>query len=511
MRRGDPEVGMGRIGRVPTAAVLFLAIGWSLSGQEPASVLIRNAMVLDGTGAAARRADVRIAADRIADVGQLSPQASDRIVDAGGLTLAPGFIDTHSHHDRGLAERPDALAAVSQGITTIVVGQDGGSAFPLATFFESVRSTPPAVNVASYVGHGTLRRRVLGTDYKRPSTDDEVTKMRELLRTEMAAGALGLSTGLEYDPGIYSTPQEVIALAKDAAAMGGRYMSHIRSEDRHFWKAVDEVIAIGREARLPVHISHVKLAMRNLWGQSDKLIQVLDRARKDGVELTADIYPYTYWQSGATVLFPERNYDDRAEAELVLKEVVAPDDLLFTSFPPNPAYAGRTLAQISAERKTDPASTLLNLIKEAEAADTSASVVATSMDEKDVADLMRWPFANICSDGAMGGGHPRGFGAFPRVLGVYVRERGVLPIPEAVRKMTSLAAANAGIKDRGRIASGQFADLVLFDPRSVVDRATTTAPQTVSLGINRVWVNGVEVFRDGTVTKERPGLTLRGR
>ena len=493
------------------AAMVLLAAGASGRGQEPPSLLIRNAVVLDGTGAAGRQADVRIAGGKIVEVGRLTPASAERMIDVGGLTLAPGFIDTHSHHDRGLSERPDVLAAVSQGITTIVVGQDGGSSFPLAKFFDSLQVSPVALNVASYVGHGTIRRRVLGDDYRRAATDEELAKMREMLRAEMQAGAFGLSTGLEYDPGIYSKPEEVIALAKDVAAMGGRYMSHIRSEDRHFWKAIDEVITIGREAKLPVHVSHVKLAMRNLWGQSAKLLQTMDRARKDGVQLTADIYPYTYWQSGATVLFPERNYDDEAEAELVLKEVVAPADLLFTSFPTNPAYAGKTLAQIAAERGTKPAPTLLALIKENEAAGTSASVVATSMDEKDVGELMKWPFANICSDGAMGGGHPRGFGAFPRVLGIYVRERGVLKLEDAIRKMTMLAAANAGIKDRGRIAPGQFADLVLFDPRSVVDRATTASPQAQSEGIKTVWVNGVEVFRDGTATGARPGQVLRAR
>ena len=510
MPRADrSEVQMGGAGRLAAAAMLVAAIGGRLGGQDAPSTLIRNAEVLDGTGAPARRVDVRIGGDRIVGIGPLAPKSGERVLDAGGLTLAPGFIDTHSHHDRGLLEKPDAAAAISQGITTIVVGQDGGSAFPLAAFFESLRSTPVAVNVASYVGHGTLRRRVLGTDYRRPATEDEVSKMRELLRSEMQAGALGMSTGLEYDPGIYSKPEEVVALAKDVAALGGRYMSHIRSEDRHFWKAIEEVITIGREAKLPVHVSHVKLAMRNLWGQADKLVQMLDRARKDGIEITADIYPYTYWQSGATVLFPERNYDDKEEAELVLKEVVAPGDLLFTSFPPNPAYAGKTLAQIAVERGTEPATTLLNLIKEAEAADSGASVVATSMDEKDVAVLMRWRFANICSDGALGGGHPRGFGAFPRVLGLYVRERRVLALEEAIRKMTSLAAATVGIKERGRIAPGQFADLVLFDPRTVIDRATTAAPQTPSEGIKIVWVNGVEVFNEGATTDTRPGQVLR--
>ena len=500
---------MRRFGWLAALIALIGAVNGGPGAQSPASSLIRNATVLDGTGTPGRRIDVRIAGTKIVDIGRLTPTPTDHVVDAEGLTLAPGFIDTHSHHDRGLNEQPAALAAVSQGITTIVVGQDGGSAYPLTKLLDGFTASPAAVNIASYVGHGTLRRQVMGSDYRRPATDAELTKMRELLRAEMQAGAFGLSTGLEYDPGIYSQPEEVLALARDAAASGGRYMSHIRSEDRHFWKAVDEVITIGREAKLPVHISHLKLAMRNLWGQSEKLIQILDRARAEGVQLTADIYPYTYWQSGATVLFPARNYDDRAEAELVLKEVVAPSDLLFTSFSPNPAYAGKTLAQIAAQRGTEPAVTLLALIKEAEASDGSASVVGTSMNENDVARLMQWRFANICSDGALGGGHPRGFGAFPRVLGGYVRERRVMPLEEAVRKMTSLSAANAGIKERGLITPGHFADLVLFDSRTVVDRATTAAPQAVSAGIKTVWVNGVVVFADGATSGSRPGHVLR--
>lgn len=491
----------------PALALVLVSVG--ISARQPASTLIRNALLFDGTGAPGRQADVRIVGSKIAEVGKLSPAAGERFVDAGGHALAPGFIDTHSHHDRGLFEQPGALAAVSQGITTIVVGQDGGSAFPLGTFLDRFTTTPVAVNVASYIGHGTLRRQVLGAEYRRPATDAEIAKMRELLRTEMAAGALGLSTGLEYDPGIYSKTEEVVLLAKDVAALGGRYMSHVRSEDRHFWKAMEEVIRIGREARLPVHISHLKLAMRGLWGQADKLVAMLDRARADGVRLTADVYPYTYWQSGATVLFPERNYDDLAEAEFVMNEVVTPEGLIFTSFPPNPAYAGKTLAEIASMRGTPPAATLLALIKESEAAKTSASVVATSMDERDVSRIMQWPFANFCSDGALSGGHPRGFGSFPRILGHYVRERGIVTLEDAIRKMTTLAAANAGVKDRGRIAPGQYADLVLFDPRAVIDRATTADPSAVSAGISTVWVNGSVVFADGATTTARPGLVLR--
>ena len=483
-----------------------------LSGAPtPERTLIRHASVLDGTGAAPRIADVRIVGDRIDGIGTLAPSATERIIEARGKTLAPGFIDTHSHHSRGLSDQRDALAAVSQGITTIVVGQDGSSAMPLADFFSRLDRDPAAVNVASYAGHGTIRNRVMGADFKRHATPEEVDRMAALLRTDLGAGALGLSTGLEYDPGIYSAPDEVVALARVAAASGGRYISHIRSEDRTFWRAVDEVIAIGREARLPVQISHVKLAMHGLWGQAGKLVEVLDRARAAGVNVTADIYPYPYWHSGITVLFPNRDFANRAEAELVVKEVVTPPDLLITRFEPNPAYAGKTLAQIAALRGSDAADALMAIIKEGEARGVDAGVIATSMDERDIARLMRWPFTNICTDGELAGPHPRGFGSFPRVLGKYVRAQHVVPLAEAVRKMTSLSAANVGIAGRGTIAPGRYADLVLFDPKTIVDRATTTSPHAMSVGIETVWVNGEVVFTNGAATGKYPGKVIRRR
>ncbi|HVD76712.1 MAG TPA: amidohydrolase family protein, partial [Vicinamibacteria bacterium] len=226
-----------------------------------ASILIVNAVVVDGTGAPRRAAAVRVRGDRIAEVGALSPAAGETVVDAKGLVLAPGFIDTHSHGDRGLFEHADALAAVSQGISTIVVGQDGGSPWPLADFFARLDREPVAINVAAYAGHGLLRGKVMGEEFRRPARPDEVARMRELLAQEMKAGALGLSSGLEYDPGIFSARSEVLDLARVAAAAGGRYISHVRSEDRSFWDAIDEIIAIGREAKLPVQVSHMKLAM----------------------------------------------------------------------------------------------------------------------------------------------------------------------------------------------------------------------------------------------------------
>jgi N-acyl-D-amino-acid deacylase len=470
------------------------------------STLIVNASIVDGTGSPARRGAARIVDDRIVQIGALSPRHGDSIVDARGLTLAPGFIDTHSHHAGGLFEALDAPAVVSQGITTIVVGQDGSSEVPLQKIFDRLSATPASVNVASYVGHGTLRSQVMGDDFKRKATPEEVAKMADLLRTEMKSGALGLSSGLEYDPGIYSDPSEVIALARIAAQAGGRYMSHVRSEDREFWKAIDEAITIGREARIPVQISHIKLAMRSLWGESDRLLKTLDAARASGVNVTADIYPYTYWQSGMTVLFPNRDFDNREAAEFALREVTSADGLIVTRYEKDRAYEGKTLAAIAKLRGVDPPQAMMDMIRES---DGRIGIVATGMDEKDVAALMHWPFANICSDGTSSGGHPRGYGAFPRVLGRYVREQKVLTLEETVRKMTSLAAANVGLKDRGTLRAGAPADLVLFDPATIIDRSTTADPKAMSEGIRSVWVSGQLVFDAGKTTPARPGHVLR--
>ena len=475
---------------------------------------IVNATLLDGTGAARRAASVRIVGDRIVAVGAVSPAAGDEVIEARGLALAPGFIDTHSHADRGLSADPGALAALSQGITTIIGGQDGGSPYPLSEFLARREGEPAAVNIASYAGHGTIRRVVMKDDFRRTARREELDSMRALLRREMDAGALGLSTGLEYDPGIYSDRSEVLELAKVAGASGGRYISHIRSEDRDFWSAIDEIIAIGREARIPVQISHAKLAMRSLWGQANRLIELLDSARAQGVDVTADIYPYTYWQSTLTVLFPQRNFEDRKAAEFALTEVSTPAGLLLGRYDPQPTYAGKTVAEIARLRGTDSVTTLIELVRAADSLEKRTgrgveSVIGTSMVEADIERIMRWSYANLCTDGELNGRHPRGFGAFPRFLGRYVRERSVVSLEEAVRKMTSLAAANVGIQNRGTVVPGRFADLVLFDPTAIIDHSTPSAPHSVASGISRVWVNGVVVFEGGKGTGKRPGVVIR--
>ena len=486
------------------------------------SFLVQGATIVDGTGTPGYNGSLRVTDGVITELAAadadnaLSPAQGEPVHDATGLVLAPGFIDTHSHHDGGLLEEPTALAAVSQGITTIVAGQDGGSRFPIADFFSALDTTPAAVNVASYAGHGTLRRRVMGDDFRRAATEAEIAEMQTLLEGELASGALGLSTGLEYDPGIYSTTDEAVALATTAAAQGGRYISHMRSEDRALLAAIEETIEIARRARLPVQISHFKLAARGLWGRVPKILARLDAARAEGLDISADVYPYEYWQSTMTVLFPERDFTDRATARYALEELVAPDGMLIARFGADTTLEGKTLAQIATERGTDPVTTYIGLIAESRAAraegrDGGESIVATSMDFDDIATLMSWPHTNISSDGGLRGAHPRGFGAYPRVLGRYVREEGRLGLEEAVLKMTALAARHMGLAGRGVLEAGAAADMVLFDPSAVLDRSTTARPHLTATGIARVWVAGTVVYEGGAVTGALPGLVLRRR
>ncbi|MGI9261311.1 MAG: N-acyl-D-amino-acid deacylase family protein, partial [Woeseiaceae bacterium] len=477
--------------------VLVLALTACTKDERiPAGMVVVNARVIDGSGGPSQRVNVRIVNDRIAAIGEISPLPDDVIVDANGLALAPGFIDVHSHHDYGLLEDLDALAVVSQGVTTIVGGQDGGQQYPLTEYFAALEASPPAINVASFAGHGVLRGLVMGDDYKRPATADELSAMSELLQVEMTAGAIGLSTGLEYDPGSFSEPQEVVELAKVVASNGGMYLSHIRSEDQYFWEAVDEVINIGREAELPVQVTHIKLAMTRWWGRAEELIAKLDEARESGVNITADVYPYRAWTtsfSWLTTLFPDRDLDRRDGAEYVLNDMLSPEGILVASYVPEPAYSGMTVAEIAKILETDPETALMDLLKAEMAGGANGSgsqMLGFAMDEPDIEYIMAWPHTVIGSDGMLAGVHPRGYGAFTRYLGHYIRDREVLSIEEGVRRITSLAAEQIGIKNRGSIEVGQFADLVLFDPTIVADRSTPVSPHVPSAGIEKVWVNG---------------------
>ena len=496
--------------RIAGSAALLAALIAGCAGEKPTSTLIVNASIVDGTGSPARPGAVRVDGDRIVEVGALEPKRGEVVVDARGLVLAPGFIDVHSHHEEGLFDMPDATPVVSQGITTIVAGQDGSMTYPVRELFERIEKTPVAINVATFVGHGNLRVDAMGEDdYRRHATAGELEKMRLGVEDGMKAGALGLATGLEYDPGIYSASEEVVELAKEAARHGGRYISHVRSEDRDFWAAIDELVRIGREAKIPVEVTHIKLAMKDWWGQSERLLGVLDKARAEGIEVTADIYPYEFWHSDLTVLFPKRDFTNRKTAQFVLDHVTPADGIILTDYSPEPALVGQSLAEIAAAKGTDPAVELMDLIARSQGKDDSQSIMGKGMIEKDIDALIAWPYAAICSDGSLDSMHPRGRGAFTKVLREYVREKKILTLEEAVRKMTGLSAANMGIADRGAIRPGAYADLVLFDPATVADRSTFEDPAALSVGIDTVWVNGIAVWQDGKATGTHPGRGIK--
>jgi N-acyl-D-amino-acid deacylase len=495
---------------VSLAIILSACESEPLPSADPATLLISNVMVIDGTGAPRRPGAVRIQSGKIIETGRLETRAGESVIDGGGQVLAPGFIDTHSHADSGLFENPGALAAVSQGITTVVVGQDGGSPLPLFDFRLRLLDQPVAVNVAAFSGHNTLRRHVMGEDYRREATQPEISVMGQFLREDMMAGALGLATGLEYDPGIYSSTEEVIALARIAAGQGGRYISHVRSEDRWFEQAIDEIITIGREAEIPVQVSHIKLALTSLWGRAPEILEKMDTARAEGIDITADIYPYEYWQSGMMVLLPERDITDRGEVEFALKDLAPPEGMWFTKFDPQPEYVGKSLTEIARLRGVDPVTAFMVLIAESEAMSAQTGqaadmIIGTSMQEADIRELMAWPHSNICTDGSLDDLHPRGAGSFPRVLGRYVREQGLMSLEQAVHKMTGLSAEHLGFTGRGVIRPGAVADLVLFDPDTVIDHASPKDPSALSSGISKVWVNGQLVFENNRETGLRPG------
>jgi N-acyl-D-amino-acid deacylase len=497
------------LGRLVALLPALLLPGFCEAADITPSTLIAHARIVDGTSQPARAASLRIEEGRIAAIGELEPRPGELVIEGAGLVLAPGFIDTHSHHDIDLFDQPEAIAAVSQGITTIVVGQDGTMVHEPRELFRRLARRPVAVNVATYVGHGTIRADVLGSDFRRAATLREVRRMKSRVAAGMRSGALGLSTGLEYDPGIYATKEEVLALAGEAARHGGRYATHLRSEDRQLWEALDEAVEIGRVHRMPVQISHMKLAMVDWWGQADRFLAVLDRARAAGIDVSGDVYPYEHWQSSMTVLFPLRDFSNRAAAEFALRSLVPPQDLIVTRFAANRSIEGKSVLEIAQARGTDPATTLVDLLAQLQERGGEEEVVARGMRDDDVARLIAWEHSNICSDGSLVDTHPRGAGAFTRVLREYVRERGLLTLEEAIRKMTGAAALHAGIADRGVIRTGLPADLVLFEPDRVTDRATFGNPGELSGGVRIVWVNGTIVFRDGRPTGAYPGHAIR--
>jgi N-acyl-D-amino-acid deacylase len=488
-------------------AMLVLQAGARAQPRSSSSILVVNGTVVDGTGSPARRAAVRIDGDAIAEVGdRLSARPGERVIDAAGLVVAPGFIDMHSHAGRQLGERPDAESQVRQGITTTLVGQDGDSDLPVADFHESIDRLHPAINVATSVGAGTVRGLVMGGDFRRAATPAEVEVMKALVDRAMKDGAIGLSSGLEYDPGFYATPGEMAALASVVARYGGFYSSHVRDEEREVFAAWREAIEVGRRAGVPVVISHIKVAVKPVWGTAAEGLRLLEDARRAGVRVMADWYPYTYWQSSMYVLIPDRDFENREQWRVGLEEIGGAANVLVTSYRPDPSFNGRTLEEIALAQGKDPVTLVIDMIR---AAGPNIGIIGTSMDERDLETFVKHPQVLVCSDGEIAGRHPRGFGTFPRVIARYVRDLKALTIEEAVAKMTGRSAAQAGLADRGIVAAGRKADLVVFDAETIADRATKQDPTRLSVGVRYVLVNGQVVLDDGKTTGARPGRGLR--
>ena len=475
--------------------------------SQSATLLISGGTVIDGTGSAGRRADVRLRGDTIAEVASSLPRLGDeRVIDATGLAVAPGFIDMHSHADRGIGDHPDASSQLLQGITTAIVGQDGGGTMPVSEFFDEIESTHPAINFATMVGHGTVRGLALGADYKRKATSAEIETMKALVDRGMRDGALGLSSGLEYDPGFYAETSEVVELARVAGRYGGFYASHVRDEENTVLDAWREAIDIGRKAGVPVQISHLKLASKQVWGKAAEGLALLESARREGLTVMADWYPYTYWQSSLYVLIPDRDFDNRRKWEIGLEEIGGPQNVLITSYRPDSSFNGRTVADLASASGKDPVSLIIEMIH---TAGPGIGIIGTAMTEPDLEKFFVHPQVLICSDGGLSGRHPRGYGTFPRVLARYVRDRQLIPVSEAIAKMTGRSARQLGLADRGVLAPGRKADIVVLDAAAIQDAGTPQQPSQPPTGMKAVIVNGEPVLMDGVVTNARPGRALR--
>ncbi len=540
-----------------------MALGpWRPGRAEAApsfDLLIEGATVLDGTGAPAFVAGVAVKGDAIAAVGEVSASQAAKVVDARGLHVCPGFVDMHSHSDGGILVYPSAESRARQGITTEITGNCGSSAAPLlgaaveearrdgaadsltvdwsdvASYFTRLERARFAVNQALLVGQGTLRTGIVGAA-DRPATPEEMSTMARTLEAALDQGAVGLSTGLEYTPGRYTPTDEIVALARVAARRGGFYASHIRNEERQLLEAVDEAIRIGRRAGVRVQVSHVKASGRGNWGKQVSSLALIESARRDGVEVLGDAYPYTAYSTGLTVTFPSWALDGGREA--TLKRLrgsererirVAVDDYIRNADPgdydlvviasvateANRRFVGKNLAEVAAAWRVDPSEALVRLVDEE---GTDVSYVGHGMSPENVERVLGHPLVMIGSDGhalaPVGRAlqtrpHPRSYGCYPRVLGHYARDRKVFDLETAVRKSTSMPADQAGLSDRGRIARGKKADLVVFDASKIADVATFERPQEFPVGISHVLVNGVFVVEGGAATAARPGRVLR--
>ncbi len=515
--------------------LVLLLFFTGVSAQENYDLLIRNGRVVDGSGNPWYMADVGIRDGRIVAIGRLEGAAATRVIDATGRIVAPGFIDVHTHGEDAIRRMPDAVNFVRDGVTSIVLGNCGGSVTDLAEYFAALRATGISLNVAMLIGHNSVRRSVMGTEQRDPAPE-EMARMEQLVERAMREGAVGFSTGLVYIPGTYSKTEEVLALARVAARYGGVYASHIRDEGSRLFEAIEEALNIGRTAGMPVEISHFKVANKQMWGQSTRSIQMVLDARAAGLDVTVDQYPYTASSTNLGVLLPSwalaggqreinRRLADPATRKRIAEEMAEHirnrngfdrlDYAYVAGCEWDRSLEGKSIAQINRERGraatfANEIATVLEMMEQG-----GARMVYHVMSEEDVERILQFPYSMVASDGRVaefgeGVPHPRYYGTNARVLARYVREYGVIRLEEAIRKMTSLPAQRFGFAERGLLRPGMRADVVVFDPAKITDRATFQRPHAYSEGFAYVLVNGQMVVENDRHTGARPGQILTG-
>ena len=511
---------------------VFLLLPIFMTAQNY-DLLLLNCRIIDGTGNGWYYGDIGISGDRIAAVGNLSEHSAHRIIDVNGLVSAPGFIDVHGHIEGGVFEWPTADNYIYDGVTTVITGNCGGSADDLNAFFFSIDSMTTSINVASLIGHNTIRRQVMGLDDKQ-ATAEEQQSMEALVAKAMEDGAVGLSTGLIYLPGMYSSTEEIVGLAKTASAYGGMYASHIRNEESHVVEAINEAIDIGKQANIPVQISHFKVSHRANWGRSNETLALIEAARAQGYDVTIDQYPYTASSTNLGVRLPDwalaggqdslvKRIEDPLQHERIIDGMLAQlkeyayknyDFAVVAYHRADTTLNGRSISEINRLKgrrrgAKHEAETILDLLKAG-----GAQMVYHGMHEDDVRYFLKYPFNMVGADGGVrvpgrGMPHPRSYGTNARILGKYVREEKLITLEEAIRRMTSLAAQKFHLKDRGLIREGMAADIVIFDPDEVIDGATYESPHQYSVGFKYVLVNGEIVVDEGKHTGVRSGRVVK--
>lgn len=505
----------------------------SSQGPPPYSLVILNARVIDGTGNPWYRADIAINDGRIIKIGRIDRSEAGNVIDAKGQIVAPGFIDVHTHVE-SIYNLPEAENFVRMGVTSLVTGNCGSSATDVGQFLGQAKQKPLAVNLATLIGHGSVRRKVLGLD-DRPPTPEEQKQMEAVVEQAMKDGAVGLSTGLIYVPGTYAKTDEIVGLARVVAQYGGLYATHMRSEGDKVTDAIKESIQIGEQAGLPVEISHFKISSKKLWGQSPMTIGLVRDARAKGMSVTVDQYAYSAsstsldsrlptWLLAGGLEAAKKRLADNSQRERVIKEMKEGlkksgfkdySHAMVASYAPDRSFNGKSIAEITKQvrGKSDVKNQIEQILEMYEAG--GAGMVYHSMSEQDVENIMREPFTMIASDSGVrrideSVPHPRGYGNNVRVLGHYVRDLKLISLEDAIRKMTSLPAQTFGFRDRGLLRAGLAADLVIFDENTINDLATFEKPHQYAAGISYVLVNGETVFSNGAMTAARPGVALRG-